>query len=338
MTTQPARHTGFNMRSASTFRDRSRSHPVRAGAIAALAVVCILESSAQPMFRSEASLVALQVTVTDLQRRYVPDLRREDFSVLEEGRPQTVSLFAASTVPLDLMLLLDTSASMVGILSIARQAAVNFVRGLGPEDRAGVVVIRDRVQVARALTNETRELESAIEDAPIAGKTALYDALYLALKEFTRQAGTDYQMRRQAIIVFTDGQDNASHVRVGDLIEEARRSAVMIYAVVPVRQPAPGLSSPPARDWSEMRRLARVSGGRVFTPADVSDLAGAYEAITKELSHQYWLAFTPSTSARGFRRVAVRVVTRPSLRARTREGYYAGGSRRPVVVPPRDSS
>jgi Ca-activated chloride channel family protein len=315
------------MRFASTFPEYwRRSRPIRAAAIATLMVVSVVQASAQTLFRSETNLVALQVTVVDQQRRYVPDLRIEDFNVLEEGHPQTISLFAAGPVPLDLMLLLETSASMVGILSIARQAALNFVRRLGPDDRAGVILINDRVRIASALTNSAVELEHAIQAAPISGGTALYDALYIALKEFTRGRRPDYRMRRQALIVLTDGEDNVSHLTFDDVLRDARSSSVMVYTIVPVQKPRSYERLTRSRVQFEMHRLAEDSGGRAFTPERLEDLAGAYEEITTELSHQYWLAYTPSRSTRGFRRVAVRLAN-PLLRARTRAGYYAIASR-----------
>jgi Ca-activated chloride channel homolog len=315
------------MPSASTCPERwRRSRTIHAAAIAAALVGWVVQAPAQTIFRSETDLVALQVTVVDQHHRFVPDLRVEDFRVFEDGQPQAVSLFAAGTAPLDLMLLMDTSASMAGILEIAQRAAVNFARRLGPDDRAGVILINERVRVGHRLTTDAVALERAIEQAPIAGGTALWDAMYIALNEFTRERA-DYRMRRQALIVFTDGEDTASHVTVEDVLALARGSSVMIYTIVPVREPQ--ASRPPSlpRALFDMRRLAEESGGRAFKPERLGDLAGAYDEITKELGHQYWLAYTPNTSTRGFKQVAVRIEARPLLRARTRTGYYASGPR-----------
>jgi Ca-activated chloride channel family protein len=295
-------------------------HP---GAIALALAVWVVHIPAQPLFRGHTDLVALQVTVVDQQHRVVPDLRVEDFRVFEDGQPQTVSLFAAGTAPLDLMLLLDTSGSMVGILEIARRAAVSFARRLRPDDRAGVILINERVGVGQRLTNDAVALERAIEQAPIAGETALWDAMYIALNEFTR-ARADARMRRQALIVFSDGEDTASHVTVEDVLALARVSSVVIYTIVPTREPTASRRNVLPRVLFDMRRLAEESGGRAFTPARIADLTGAADAITSELGQQYWLAYAPTTMTRGFKRVNVRIEARPLLRARTRSGYYSG--------------
>jgi Ca-activated chloride channel family protein len=312
------------MPSASTCPEgRRRLRLTPAGVITIALAVWVVQTAAQPRFRGHTDLVALQVTVVDQQHRVVPDLGVDDFRVFEDGQPQTVSLFAAGTAPLDLMLLLDTSGSMVGILEIARRAAVSFARGLGPDDRAGVILINQRVGVGQQLTNDAVALERAIEEAPIAGETALWDAMYIALKEFTR-GGADARMRRQALIVFTDGEDTASHVSVEDVLALARATSVVIYTIVPKREPAASRRNALPRVLFDMRRLADESGGRAFTPAGIADLTGAVDAITRELGQQYWLAYAPTTVARGFRRINVRIEDRPLLRARTRSGYYSG--------------
>ena len=151
------------MPSASTCPERwRRSRPIHAAAIATALAVWVVHTPAQTVFRGGTDLVALQVTVVDQHHRFVPDLRVEDFRVFEDGQPQAVSLFAAGTAPLDLMLLLDTSASMAGILEIAQRAAVNFARRLGPDDRAGVILINERVRVGHRLTNDAVALSARL--------------------------------------------------------------------------------------------------------------------------------------------------------------------------------
>ena len=320
------------MRCVSTFREGRRQWRLRAAAVSLVLTAAVVSPAAQPAFRSETDLVALQVTVVDHQRQYVPNLRVEDFKVLEEGQPQAISLFAAGQMPLDLMMVLDTSASMAGLLPMARQAAVNFVRRLGPADRAGVILVNNRVRIASALTHNAVDLEKAIREAAIAGKTALYDALYFALKELSRSRRAEHQIRRQALIVISDGEDNASRLSFDDVVNDVRGSSVMVYTIMPVRKKQLGdrTESSPVR--FDMQRLAEDSGGRALSPVRVEDLAGAYETIAGELSHQYWLAFPPSRSANGFRRVAVRLVN-PLFRARTRAGYYALPSRSTASAP-----
>ena len=173
------------------------------------------------------------------------------------------------------------------------------------------------------------ELERAIQEAAIAGKTALYDALYFALKELSRHRRAEQQVRRQALIVISDGEDNASRLSFDDVVHDVRGSSVMVYTIMPVRKKQLGERTEDSPLRFDMQRLAEDSGGRAMSPARVEDLAGAYETIAGELSHRSWLAYAPSRSTGGFRRVAVRLVN-PLLRARTRAGYYA--------LPPRSTA
>jgi VWFA-related protein len=277
-----------------------------------------------PAFRSAAELVVLQVSVTDERRRFVADLQRDDFAILEEGAAQDMTLFASADAPLDLMLLLDGSASMYQHLRVVREAAANFIRTLRPGDRASVVVFSDRVRVVQSLTGEAAALEGAIRGLAPAGNTALYDALYISLRELARVRRGDDQQRRQAIVVLSDGDDTSSRIAFDDVLGEARRGAVTVFSITPmarvpsrwdvVRRPTAAI---------DLRQLAEETGGRAFAPLRLEDLAGVYGEIADELGQQYWLAYAPRAAAAGFRRIAVRVVTHPALRARTRSGYYA---------------
>jgi Ca-activated chloride channel family protein len=278
-------------------------------------------------FRSGTELVVLQVSVVDQQRRLISGLSQEDFAVFEEGRSQPVSLFASTTAPLDLMLLLDTSSSMYERLAATQEAAINFVRTLKAGDRGAVVLFNDSVRIAQALTGDSEALDTAIQGAATAGGTALYEALYVALRELSRaRRGAEDPMRRQALVVLTDGDDTSSRLLFDDVLDEARRSAVTVFTIMPSAPAWETFFDTARRRPSapyDMRQLAEETGGRSFAPARIEDLAGVYGEIAEELSRQYWLAYVPPPSSSGFRRVTVRVITQPALRARTRAGYYA---------------
>jgi VWFA-related protein len=327
------------MRSGSTCRDRrvdwatASFAGILAGVLAAWAPNLSGQVTEQPVaravtpFRSGTELVPLQVAVVDRSRRYVPDLRVEDFAVFEEGVRQDVTLFAAATAPLDVMLLLDTSFSMVQRMEVTQEAAINFVRALREGDRAAVVPFNQVVRVTQPLTADLARVEDAIRAAFPSGGTAVYEAVYIALRELTRARRETDQFRRQALVVLTDGLDNSSHVALADVLSEARRSTVTVYTVVPpsgVERSVPRNRPLPLFD---LRALAEQTGGRTFVPARFEDLASTYREIADELSQQYWLAYVPSVRGDGFRRVSVRVATRPELNARTRSGYEASAVR-----------
>jgi VWFA-related protein len=278
--------------------------------------------------------VALQVVVVDPQRRYVSDLQLEDFSVFEEGVQQNVTLFAAGTSPLDLMLLIDTSASMFPRMRIVQEAAINFTRTLRDGDRASVVLFNNSIRVAQPFTDDTASLEQVIRRASPAGSTALYEAIYIGLREFARSLPGNDQLRRQALVVLTDGDDNESSISFEDVLAEAHRSAVTVFTIVPASPtPVQPILLPRPVSPFDMRTLADETGGRSFTPTRIEDLDGTYREIAEELSRQYWLAYVPAGGARGFRHVSVRVPSQPTLRARTRSGYYASAPDAPLAAP-----
>jgi Ca-activated chloride channel family protein len=291
-------------------------------------------------FRSRTDLVTLQVTVLDQNGRLVPTLQLEDFAVFEEGIRQAVSLFGTSTAPLDVMLLLDTSGSMKERMNAAQDAAIELVATLRPGDRAALILFSESVRIAQTLTGDAGALEAAIRAASPAGGTALHEAVYIALRELTRVQRGERDIRRQALVVLSDGEDTSSrNVSFQDLLDAARRSAVTVFTIMPaaeveidpferVARGAPGAEY-------NLRNLARETGGRSFTPTRSEGLSATYRQIADELSQQYWLAYASPPSAGGFRRVSVQIVAQPQFRVRTRSGYYATSARAGTAGVPR---
>jgi VWFA-related protein len=280
------------------------------------------------LLRSGTELGVLQVSVIDQAGRYVPGLQMEDFAIREEGVRQATTVFSTSAAPLDTMLLLDTSGSMHERMDAARRAARDFVGAQRPGDRAALVTFNERVRIAQALTGDVNALTSAIDEAPAAGGTALYEAIYIALRELARERRDAADIRRQALIVLTDGDDTSSRgIGRDEALAEAQRSAVTIFTILPASEPPRAGAAPPERNAGaefSLRTLAEHTGGRAFLPSRADDLGGTYMHIAEELSHQYWLGYVPASSpSGGFRRVSVRVLTDPTLRARTRTGYSA---------------
>ena len=262
----------------------------------------------------------------------MPDLRREDFAIFEEGVRQPVALFDTAMAPLDLMLLLDTSASMIGRMDIARSAALELVQRLRPDDRAGLLLFSERVRLAQQVTGDIGLVEAAVQRAFPGGGTALYEALYIGLRELVRSHPGTVDVRRQALVVLTDGEDTSSkNVALQDVVDVARRSAVTVFTIMPAPRTAADPVMRVMRDGAGasfgMRTLALETGGRSFSPARSDDLAAAYRQIADELGQQYRVAYTPTMAASGFRRVSVQIVGHPDMRARTRSGYVASAPR-----------
>ena len=277
-------------------------------------------------FRSSVDVIAMNVTATDASRRYVTDLDRQDFQIFEDGRPQQVTFFRKSSLPLALALLIDTSASMEPNLGVAQEAAVGFIRALGPEDIASVIDFDTRVEVRQDFTTDRRALEHAIRKTAAGGSTALYNAVYIALKGLNKTIGDERleERRRRAIVILSDGEDTSSLVGFDEVLDLAVRSDTAIYAIGLLGSEVSAFVKRPNDAQFVLRRLSEQTGGRVFFATYAKELSGVYGKIRAELASQYFLAYESTNPRRDgqFRRISVRV-SRASVVARARPGYYA---------------
>jgi len=283
-----------------------------------------------PTFKGGVDLVALNVVVTNKQQQFVGGLTAENFAVFEDGIRQDLSFFAASELPLDLAILLDTSASMVDRMTTAKQAAVNFVSGLRPIDRLLVIDIKDSSRILAPLSHDLGGARQAILNATAGGGTALYNGLYLTLKEMARDRRRATDVRRQALVLLSDGDDTSSLVAFDDVMELAKESGISIYTIMLSSGPESGYQDRrrhPSVSKSEygMKSLAYETGGRSYPALDIADLAGVYKTIWQELTSQYALGYTPTNRRRdgAYRRVSVRILDRVDAQPRTRAGYLA---------------
>jgi len=281
------------------------------------------QSPQSPAFRAAVDIVSLNVTVTDGVNRYVTDLGEADFQIYEDGVRQDVTFFSRREQPVALSLLLDSSASMEDKLATLQTAAGNFVRRMKPNDIAQVIDFDNRVDVPQTFTGSQPDLLAAIERLTSGGSTSLHNAIYVALKELRKvRAVTEQDVRRQALVVFSDGEDTSSLVSFDEVQDLAKRSETSIYAI------ALRGSDVQQKGFREaefvMRTLALETGGRSFFPAKIEDLNGVYGQIADELASQYTIGYTSKNPRRdgAWRRIDVRV-TRPNATARAKRGYYA---------------
>jgi Ca-activated chloride channel family protein len=278
-----------------------------------------------PSFRTGVDVVSLNVTVTD-SGRYVTDLEPQDFQVYEDGVQQDVTFFSRTNLPIALSLLLDTSASMEDKLETAQEAAIGFARSLRAQDTASVIDFDSRVEILQPFTSEIDRLDRAIRRTAAGGSTSLYNALYISLKDLKKQKATNSEeIRRQAIVVLSDGEDTSSLITFEEVLDLAKRSETAIYAIG-LRSKEPVVSRGFREAEFVLRQLAQETGGRVFFPSAVTELGGIYGQIAEELSSQYTLGYTSKNPRRDgmWRRVVVRL-SRPNVTARAKQGYYAPG-------------
>jgi Ca-activated chloride channel family protein len=297
---------------------------------AAAVTVLLLASTASaqttpprpPTFEVGIDVVTLNVSVRD-GRHFVGELGQADFAVYEDGVQQALSLYVHGQLPISLALMIDTSASMSEKLPVAQKAASRFLGTLLPGDRAQVIAFSDRIVTLADFGAGQPALESAVASTAASGATALHNAVYVALKGLAGQR-TPGELRRRAIVLLSDGEDTSSLVTDEQVIELARRSEVVIYAV----------SLRPNRSLDRMQRnfsqaayllttLAQESGGRVYFPNSLEELDEVYGRIAEELRALYTMGYVSANKKRDgkWRRIVVRVPSREGVEVRHKIGY-----------------
>jgi Ca-activated chloride channel homolog len=306
----------------------SRRRAIAAG-IAAVWLAAAGAPAAQQVFRGGVEVVSLAITVMDRSGRHVSGLEQGHFQVFEDGVLQDIVYFSRQHQPVALTLLIDTSTSMEQKLPIAQQAAIGFARQLRPSDVAAVIGFDSRPDILQTFTSDKMLLEQAIRRTRAGGSTSLYNAIYIGLRELQRgKAAEGEPVRRQAIVVLSDGEDTTSLLDYEEVLELAKRAETAVYAI--------GLRSrneAPTKGFREaefvLRSLAQQTGGREFFVDDARALPAIYQQIADELANQYAIGYMSKNSRRdgAYRRIVVRVDS-PDAVARTKQGYYGpGGSR-----------
>jgi len=273
----------------------------------------------------DVALVVLPATVSDREGGFVPNLGARDFEIYENGVPQRIQLFRNEDVPVTVGLVVDHSTTMRPKMAEVSAAARTFVRASNRDDEMFVVNFNETVSLglpgAIRFSDRTAELEDAIANTPAEGQTALYDAIAKGLEEL--QAGS---RDRKALIVVSDGGDNASAHSLAQVMKLAGQSSAVIYTV--------GIfdEEDPDRNPGALKRLAQATGGQAFFPKQLGDVVAICEGIARDLRHQYTIGYVPSNPARDGAYRAIRVLARAEghgkLSVRTRTGYIAGGEPR----------
>ena len=273
----------------------------------------------------ETSLVVLPVRVTGADGDFVSGLTQQQFRVYEDGRPQPITLFQQEDTPVTVGLVVDHSRSMVPKLQGVADAASAFAQSSNPKDEMFVVDFSDNVSVVlpggKPFSSNPRELAEGVSSVSARGMTALYDAVAAGLKHL--ELG---RSEKKALIIVSDGGDNASTHKYGEILDLARRSQAVIYAIGLVG------SSEAEENPGALRRLCKDTGGLAFFPEKGESVSEISATIARDLREQYTIGYAPERRQDGtFRkiRVEVRAPGRGKLEVRTRSGYFA--------VPPKQS-
>ena len=281
-----------------------------------------------PTFGAGIEIINLNLSVTDARNNFIADLNPSDFAIFEDGIRQELSLFTHEDLPISMVLMVDTSASMEEKISVAQAAAIRFTSTLRAQDLAQVVQFNDRATTLQPFTNDHAVLEAAIRKTQASGPTALHNALYVALKDLTREKKVG-ELRRRAIVLLSDGEDTASLVNDEQVLELAKKSEITIYAIsLRPNRPQDRLRQEFSQAEYLLTALTRETGGRVYFPNALSELDAVYERIAEELRTLYSIGYVSSNARRDgkWRRIVVRVPVREGTSVRHRLGYYAPSS------------
>jgi Ca-activated chloride channel family protein len=259
-------------------------------------------------------------TVTDDQGRLVPMLEREEFTILDNGKPQDVTFFQNDVQPFTVVVMLDYSASMTANLDRLRAAAEQFVLRMLPQDKGQVGAFSDKIQFSGEFTNDRDDLIFALKDLQFGNPTRLYDAINESIAMLRGVEG------RKVVLGFTDGDDTASRVGMGDVLDRARDEEVMIYAIGLESEYFNGQRMVRTRPDRGLRRLAEETGGGYFELKKTDDLSPTFTRVAQELHSQYTLGFTPATLDGKEHKRVVRM-KQPGMNARARRTYIASPER-----------
>ena len=269
----------------------------------------------------DVDLVDVHFTVSDKKGKLFTGLKKEDFRVYEDGRPQPITNFSAETdLPLTIGLLVDTSGSIRDKLRFEQEAAIEFFYSTirRRKDQGMLIAFDSGVDLLQDFTDNPETLAEAVRKIRAGGGTSLYDAISLAVTE--KVAG---QPGRKVLVVISDGDDNASRVSLTETMEVAQKNNVSIYAISTNATANFGTREQQRGDKT-LKTFADETGGRAFFPFKLEDLAVSFADISEELRSQYTLAYNPTNTARDgtYREIKVEALNR-DYKVQARKGYYS---------------
>jgi len=302
----------------------------------------------EPIIKVDVDLVNILFSVKTKKGQLIPNLEKNNFSLREEGKDQTITRFSRETdLPLTLGLLIDISASQERLIDIEREAASQFFSSvIRAKDQAFLISFGKDTQLLQDYTSSPRQLVAGLKDlrgdgqAPRIGRspipvntgpipdygtpkgTLLYDAVYLASTEKLKN-----EVGRKALILITDGEDQGSTYTLKNAVEVAQKSDAIVYSIFYVDRAfysGGGFSIGGGGNEGALKKISDETGGHVFTVSNKHPLNEVFKEIQEELRNQYSIGYTPSNSARdgGFRRIEIKT-DNAEYRAQARAGYYA---------------
>jgi len=289
-------------------------------AIAALALVAPLAAQGQKIKVTTES-VPVYVTVTDAEKRLVPDLVIDDFEVLDNTKPQTINVFENKPVPITTVVMIDTSGSITASLQFVKEGAEQFLLRLLPDDRAQVGEFSDKIKFhpGSFIDDRDRLIYLLKNELDFGYPTRLWDAVDQSIERLETADG------RKVVVVFTDGDDTASKLSVGKVMDHAREKDVMVYGVGLQTEYFNGQSRVRSSPDRSLKKLTEDTGGGYFELKRTADLGETFTRVAQELHSQYVIGFSPETMDGKIHKLDVRV-KKAGMTARARKTYVAASA------------
>jgi len=274
----------------------------------------------------DVQLVQLPVSVLDKDGHPVNGLRKEDFQIFEDGAQQEITSFTHEDVPTSVGLVIDNSGSMHNKRERVNSAALNFVRESNPDDETFIVNFDDEAYLEHDFTNNIDDLIGVLSSLDTRGETALYDAVYLSAAHLD-----DGKKDRKALLVITDGEDNASKYSREKVLSKLRQSKVTVYAIGLLEENDARTSfgkSSSKKAKEALEQFAQATGGRAYFPKSIDEIGPLCRRVAHDLRNQYTIGYTPSNKKLDgtWRSITVRVNPSglvPKVTVSAKEGYYA---------------
>ena len=273
-----------------------------------------------PTFKATTQIVSVPATVLDGQGRLVPNLEQDQFTILDNGKPQEITFFQNETQPFNVVVMLDYSASMTSSLDLLRAAAEQFLLRMLPQDRGQVGAFSDKIEFSGDFTNDRDDLISALRDVQYGNPTRLWDAVDQSIEMLKPIDG------RKVVLVFTDGDDTYSKAGFGSVLDHAKENEVMVYAIGLQSQYFNGQRMVRSQPDRSLRKIAEETGGGYFELKKTDELAPTFTRVAQELHSLYTLGFSPAVLDGKEHKLELRM-KQTGQTARARRTYVASANR-----------
>jgi VWFA-related protein len=289
-------------------------------ALLAAATLTAVAQQEPPTFKATTQIVSVPATVLDGQGRLVPNLDQDQFTILDNGKPQDITFFQNETQPFTVVVMLDYSASMTSSLDLLRAASEQFLLRMLPQDKGQVGAFSDRIEFSGEFTNDRDDLISALRDLQYGNPTRLWDAVDQSIDMLKPVEG------RKVVLVFTDGDDTYSKAGFGSVLDHAKQNEVMVYAIGLQSQYFNGQRMVRSQPDRSLRKIAEETGGGYFELKKTDELSPTFTRVAQELHSLYTIGFSPATLDGKEHKLELRMKQAGQV-ARARKTYIASANR-----------